>query len=196
VLLEFRLPLGYGLPQDFFSPSLAQDVEDALEVTVIEEKVLPPKFKKELGTTNGQIIGKFIEDMVRNSKGKDYIAISSKLGELLHKLIEFNKKYIYHSKAAEGYKNQAKKTIQYLFSDLKAELQRTNRFKSGEYPPTKNNSVPEVYRVFHTFVTRDMKDIYTDEDSNELIVLDFIAGMTDSFAIRSVSDVFVPKMTV
>jgi dGTPase len=173
-----------------------KDVEDALEVEVITEKDLPVEIKKELGTTNGQIIGKFIEDMVRNSYDKDYIAISPELGELLHKLIKFNIKYIYHSKEAEGYKNQANKSIQYLFDDLKAELIKTDRFKSVQYPPAKHNSVPHVYRIFNTFVTRDMKDIYTNEDSVDLIVLDFIAGMTDSFAIHSVSDVFVPKMIV
>ncbi|MBN1507070.1 MAG: hypothetical protein JW955_09505 [Sedimentisphaerales bacterium] len=41
-----------------------------------------------------------------------------------------------------------------------------------------------------------MSTVYQLDDPDELIVLDFIAGMTDSFAIRSVSDVFIPKMTV
>lgn len=173
-----------------------KDVEDALEVEVIKEADLPAEFKKALGTTNGQIIGKFVEDMVRNSRGKDYVAISPKLGELLHKLIEFNGEHIYHSKEAEGYRAQAEKTILYLFDDLKAELKRTDRFNSDTYPPQEDNSVPAVYRVFQSFVRRDMKDVYKAEDTDELIVLDFIAGMTDSFAIRSVSDVFIPMMTV
>ena len=43
---------------------------------------------------------------------------------------------------------------------------------------------------------KDMRDVYDATDPDELIVLDFIAGMTDSFAIRSVSEVFIPKMTV
>ena len=171
-------------------------MEDALEVEVIKEADLSVEFKEALGTTNGQIIGKFVKDMVRNSRGKDYVAISPKLGKLLHKLIEFNGEHIYHSKEAEGYKAQAKKTILYLFDDLKAELKRTDRFKSDTYPPREDNYVPAVYRVFQNFVRRDMKDVYKAEDADELIVLDFIAGMTDSFAIRSVSDVFIPKMTV
>lgn len=166
-----------------------KDVEDALEVEVINESDLPTNCKKALGTTNGQIIGKFVEDMIENSLDKDYIAISLKLGELLHELIEFNRKHIYHSKEAEQYKTQAEKTILFLFGDLKAELERTGRFESYTYPPKEDNSVPTVYRVLQKFVRRDMKDVYTAEDTDELIVLDFIAGMTDSFAIRSVSDV-------
>ena len=84
-----------------------------------------------------------------------------------------------------------------LFDDLLKELRRTSRFQSYRYPEnSKNNSVPLVYRVLQQFVNSDMKDVYTPEDPDELIVLDCIAGMTDNFAIRSVSDVFIPKMTV
>jgi len=174
-----------------------KDVEDALEVGVINERQVPAKFKKKLGTTNGQIIGTFLEDMIQNSQGKGYIAVSPKLGDLLHALIQFNNDYIYHSKQAEGYKAQAKKTIDYLFDDLLTELKAKDRFRSDEYPdPRKDKSIPEVYRILQLFVRTDMKDLYRSEDPDELIILDFIAGMTDSFAIRSVADVFIPKMTV
>lgn len=176
---------------------VGKDVEDALEVGLIAEDEVPPKFKDKLGTTNGQIIGTFIEDMVRNSYGKDYVAVSNELGDLLHELIGFNGKYIYHSEKAEGYKAQAGKTVRYLFDDLLEELRRTNRFTSDGYPDAcPNDSVPLVYRVFQAFVCKDMKGVYRADDPDQLIVLDFIAGMTDSFAIRSVSDVFIPKMTV
>jgi len=176
---------------------VGKDIEDALEVKVIKEKDVPPKFMKALGTTNGQIIGRFVEDMVRKSRGKDYIAISTELGDLLHELIDFNGKLIYHSVPAERYKSQAAKTVQYLFDDLLKELQEKKRFKSYKYPSQKKDgSVPEVYRIFQDFVSGDMKEVYKPKDPDELIVLDFIAGMTDSFAIRSVSDVFIPKMTV
>lgn len=135
--------------------------------------------------------------MIRNSQGKGYIAVSTTLGELLHELIEFNNEHIYHSKQAEGYKAQAKKTIEYLFDDLRRELKDKDRFRSYQYPaPQKDKSIAEVYRILQLFVRSDMKDVYRSGDPDELIILDFIAGMTDSFAIRSVTDVFIPKMTV
>jgi dGTPase len=174
-----------------------KDIEDALEVGLIAEKDVPDRFKERLGTTNGRIIGTFIEDMIRNSLGKDYVAVSTDLGELLHALIKFNNEYIYHTDRAEGYKAQAGKTITYLFNDLLEELQKTNRFASVGYKNLPaDDSVPIVYQVFRAFVSKDMKDVYDASDPDELIVLDFIAGMTDSFAIRAVSDVFIPKMTV
>ncbi|MEA3226616.1 MAG: dNTP triphosphohydrolase [Planctomycetota bacterium] len=174
-----------------------KDVEDAIEANIIEEKDVPSRFQDELGTTNGQIIGTFVEDMIENSSGHDYIAISPEKGDLLHELIKFNIKHIYHSSEAEEYKAQAGKTIKYLFNDLLQQITKADRFRSQSYPIPRNNvTIPTVYRIFQDFITNDMKDFYTSDDPDELIVLDFIAGMTDSFAIRSVAEIFIPKTTV
>jgi dGTPase len=176
---------------------VGKDIEDAIEADIIKEDEVPNNFRNELGTTNGKIIGTFVEDMVENSYDKDCIAISPRLGQLLHKLKKFNDKRIYKSQEAEGNKIQAEKTIEYLFDDLLRELKYRDRFKSDRYPEDhKDKSVPFVYRVLQQFVSSDMKEVYKPGDPDELIILDFIAGMTDSFAIRSVSDVFIPKSTV
>ncbi|MBN1974342.1 MAG: HD domain-containing protein [Sedimentisphaerales bacterium] len=174
-----------------------KDVEDAIEVDIIKEKDIPSKFKKRLGKTNGMIIGTFIEDIIKNSFEKNYIELSLEFGNLLHELIQFNIEHIYHRPKAEEYKEQAGKTIKFLFEDLLSEIKRTNRFESDRYSdPQKNGSIPRVYRIFQNFITEDMKDVYTQNDPDELIVLDFIAGMTDIFAIRSLSDIFIPRISV
>ncbi len=174
-----------------------KDIEDAIEADIIKENDISSEFREKLGTTNGQIIGTFVEDMVRSSYNRNYIAISPQLGELLHRLAAFNKEHIYESPEAQRYEDQASKTIKYLFDDLLSEIKRTSRFRSQKYPdPNKDVSVPTVYRVLQDFVLRDMRDAYSPQEPDELIILDFIAGMTDSFAIRSVSDVFIPKSTV
>ena len=168
-----------------------------MEAGIIRREDVPSRFRNELGTTNGQIIGKFIEDMIRNSDGKDYICISAELGDLLCDLIRYNCDNIYKSPEAEGYQTQASKGIKHLFDDLLSQIRSRDRFRNSLGPdPYENDSVPAVYRFLRDFVSKDMKDVYSSEDPDELIVLDFIAGMTDSFAIRSVSDVFIPKMTV
>lgn len=174
-----------------------KDVEDALEAGVIEKSQIPAKFQRELGRTNGKIIGTFVEDMIKTSCGKGYVAVSRRLGNLLHDLIKFNNRKIYHSEQAEGYKAQTKKMLEYLFSDLLKELKDKERYQSYKYPaPEKDKSIPEVYRFLRRFVRDDMKHVYDPGDPDELIVLDFIAGMTDSFAMRSVGEIFIPKTTV
>lgn len=174
-----------------------KDIEDALEAKVIEWDRVPPEITSQLGTTNGKIIGTFIEDIVKNSYGKDYVAMSESLGNKLHALIEFNGTNIYHSSKAERYKAQAGKAIKFLFDDLLNELKKTNRFREKPYSTqAQDDPVPFVYRVFREFVCKDMKDVYNGNDPDQLIVLDFIAGMTDSFLMRSTTDIFIPKTSV
>jgi len=76
-------------------------------------------------------------------------------------------------------------------------LPDTVKIPMNGYPDRKEDStVPMVYSVFQDFVTKDMKNSYSTDNSDQLIVLDFIAGMTDSFAMRSVAEIFIPKTTV
>jgi len=171
-----------------------KDIEDALATEIITEDEIPPVISKELGSNNGQIIGTFLGDIIKESYKKDYIAISEEKAELLHEMIKFNKAYIYDSKKSDGYSEQAKHTIKLLFDALLRKLQETNRFKNP-----KNEKIKEplhVYKVFNEFVSKDMGKVYDISDPNELIVLDFIAGMTDSFTVRSFQQLFIPQATV
>jgi len=171
-----------------------KDIEDALAAEIISEAEIPSVISKELGSNNGQIIGTFLEDIVRESYKKDFIAISEEKTDLLYRMIQFNKQYIYDSKKSAGYSEQAKQTITLLFGVLLRKLQETNRFKN-----IKNEKIREplhVYKVFEEFVNKDMQKVYNASDPDELIVLDFIAGMTDSFTVRSFQQLFIPQATV
>lgn len=166
-----------------------KDIEDAIAADIIKENEVPPQFIQELGKTNGKIIGTCIEDIVKESKGKDYIAISQKYGDLMHRLIKFNNEHIYHSEQSEGYKQQASKGMSLLFDDLLCQLQTFPNLEN-----TKDQRIPSVYKVFYEFVW-EMKNAYPDT-IDEMIVFDFVAGMTDSYAIRSSKELFVPQMRV
>ncbi len=170
-----------------------KDIEDAIATKIIEEKDVPPEINKHLGKTNGQIIGTFLEDIIKNSYDKDYIAISKEYGQLLHQMIQFNIINIYHGEKSKGYSAQAGQSIKLLFKALLARLKETGRFKT---PETDNCNTTQIYKVFSNFVCGDMNGVYTESDPPELIVLDFIAGMTDSFAVRSFQELFVPQATV
>jgi dGTPase len=163
-----------------------KDIEDALEAKIITEDQIPSAIKQELGSTNGKIIGTILQDIIKQSKDKDHIAISQEYGNLMHEMIKFNKKNIYSSKEAERYKKQTQKMLRLLFEDL---MENIENIGNG------NGSIPSVYKVFKDYLA-DMGKIYTATDPNELKVLDFIAGMTDTFAVRSFQELFEPKATV
>ena len=168
-----------------------KDIEDAIAVEVIKEKDVPADITEERGKTNGKLIGTFLEDIIEESHGKDYIAISNKYGDLLHSMIDFNGRNIYHSDESERYGKQARQSIRLLFDELLETYRKTSRFRNFE----KDYKTPKVHKVFAEYV-KDMKNIYEDSDPEELVVLDFIAGMTDSFVVRSFQELFIPQATV
>lgn len=168
-----------------------KDIEDAIAVEVIKESDVPKDISDKLGKTNGKIIGSFLESIIKESYNKDYIAISREYGDLMHSMIKFNKEKIYHSEKSEGYRKQAKQTIKLLFKDLLAKYRHTKKFE--DFP--NDNKTPYVHKIFAEYV-KDMQDIYEGSDPDELIILDFIAGMTDSFVVRSFQELFIPQATV
>jgi len=168
-----------------------KDIEDAIAAEVIKASDVPPEISDKLGKTNGKIIGSFLESIIKESHNKDYIAISEEYGKLLHSMIKFNKENIYSSEKSEGYRKQAGQSIKLLFEELlKMYCKETKSLKFE-----KDGKTPYVYKVFAEYVD-DMQDIYEDSDPEELVVLDFIAGMTDSFVVRSFQELFIPQATV
>ncbi len=170
-----------------------KDIEDAIAANIITISQVPEKINKELGENNGQIIGAFLEDIIKESHKKDYIALSQEKADLLLSMISFNVEKIYHSEKSEGYRTQAQNTITSLFKALLKKLQETSRFNNYDEDAEKD---PAVYRILYEFVKKDMGKIYDALDPDELIILDFIAGMTDTFAVRSFLQLFVPQAMV
>lgn len=176
---------------------VGRDLEDALATKVIEKEEkeeIPREIIDTLGSNNGEMVGTFLEDMIENSDG-NCISISEEKARSLHRLIDFNDKHIYQSKQAERYKVQADHTLTSLFKTLLDILGSTKRFKENA-TLRKVLSDTFVYGVFKQFVTEDMKEVYSKHDPDSLIVLDFIAGMTDNFARNSYLELFVPQPTV
>jgi dGTPase len=169
-----------------------KDIEDAIAAEIIKKDQVPVEIRKKLGETNGQIVGTFVEDIVRQSYDKNYIELSNKYGDLLNQMISFNTQYIYRSEKSEGYKKQAGQSLTLLFIDLLGQLKQLPEPQKSE---TSDRKMPVVYKVFYEFID-DMKSIYDDATPLELKVFDFIAGMTDSFTIRSFQELFVPQASV
>ena len=173
---------------------VGRDIEDAITTGVISSEDIPREIFAALGSNNGEIVGTFLEDMVENS-GQQYISISQSKATLLHDLIEFNDKQIYHSEAAERNKKQASHALKFLFDELTQVVTSTRRFRENG-----NHSnllgLTSVYRVLKQYVTEDMNGRYADQDPDSLIVLDFIAGMTDNFALNAYIELSMPQATV
>jgi dGTPase len=168
-----------------------KDIEDAIAAEVIKESDVPADISRKLGKTNGKIIGSFLESIIKESYDKDYIAISRQYGDLLHSMIDFNREHIYHSDKSQGYRKQAGQTIKLLFDDLLEIYGKTSKFQDFQ----EDYKTSKVHKFFAEYV-KDMQGVYSDSDPDELVVLDFIAGMTDNFVVRSFQELFIPQATI
>jgi dGTPase len=162
---------------------LGRDIEDAQMAGLIKMELLPIIVELGLGTSNSQIIGNLIDDVVKNSKGKNFIGFSADVAEKIKRLNEYNYKTIYGHPMLK----QQESRIDLLFSELFRYFvgvadERRFREKEGYY-----------YYVFRDFLT-EMK--YAPEVDNRQKVSDFIAGMTDRFALSCFEDLFQVKSVV
>lgn len=149
---------------------VGRDIEDAVRVKLMDMQDIPDNIRNELGHTNGEIINTLVCDMVESSYDKDCIQLSPAKGEALERLINENVRLIYKADKITRYEKIAENTLEGLFDSL---LENLRDFEKLQYSDTK------VYRMFYNFI---MDKSYDKSESDAQKVIDFIAGMTDSFA--------------
>ncbi|MBE6138363.1 MAG: HD domain-containing protein [Firmicutes bacterium] len=145
---------------------LGRDVEDAIRLGIITVGDLPDSITKVLGSNNHDIINIIIADIIEHSLDKPYIIMSKEIYEAMNELKSFNYKYIYHkSNESEDLKN-ARMMFETLFE------------KNLEYL-NNNDTSKDIFTIY----LNDMDPNYIEENTNERIVIDYIAGMTDEFFV-------------
>jgi len=164
-----------------------RDIEDALKAGLVTEDLLDEQLEDVtgvLGTNNGAIVGALVSDLIENGKS-GRVALSPEIGKALRKLIDWNYANIYEHPEIEKYKPHIEKDIQDLFDRLLRDMEKSNRLADR-----KNLPQTGVHDVLEEFLSATK---YAEDETDAQIVLDFIAGMTDNFLIRCVSELFVPK---
>lgn len=157
---------------------VGRDIEDAVRVNLMNMQDIPKDIRNELGHTNGEIINTLVCDMVENSYGRNCIQLSPSKGQALEKLINENVRLIYKADKITRYEKIAENTLEGLFDSL---LESLSDFERLQY------SDQRVYRMFYKFILDKNYDKY---ESNAQKVIDFIAGMTDSFAQSCFEEIY------
>ncbi len=157
---------------------VGRDIEDALRANLINSNDISKDIRDELGHTNGEIINTLVSDMIENSYGTDMIQLSQEKGEALERLINENVRLIYRNDRIVRYEKNAENVMEGLFFNLLESLKDVEKLKRSSH---------RVYRRFYNFI-RDIG--YGPEDSYEQKVVDFVAGMTDSFALGCFEEIY------
>jgi len=167
---------------------LGRDIEDALIADFISIDNIPEKIRSEVGSTNGEIINNIVIDIIRTSQNLDEIKMSDEMFEKIKILQDFNYKYIYKHPEIENYRIKGERIIEELF-DYLLDLLNNHGNNYDRYEQSKIT----LDKHFGNYLNR-YQQIYTAEYYiPKRIICDFIAGMTDNYALDAFKQVKLPK---
>jgi len=166
---------------------LGRDLEDSLYGGFIKKTDIPKIVQRELGTSNGEILDTLVIDIITTSRKTGKISLSSERYAVLMDLYKFSSERIYKHPAIERYKQYCERIIERLF-DYLMELMGIGGWDQENYI---KSMVPFDGR-FGRFLV-GMKHIYKDgNEGNMVVVRDYIAGMTDGYALRCMREISLP----
>ena len=146
------------------------DVDDAIEAKIIDENTLPKEVRDVLGNTVKERIDFLVKDVVHNSIDKDDIILSEKTEKAMKQLRSWLFQNLYdnknHTNIAKSEEEKAQKIIEILY---------------GFYI----NNIDKLPNEYKKLL--DMGEI------KEQVVADYIAGMTDDYALFKFNDIYIPR---
>lgn len=166
---------------------LGRDIEDAITAGLITIDDVPDGIKVNLGSTNGEIIDALVMDVVNASAGNNEIAFSDDKYQLICQLKDFNYARIYNHPTILESDRSIRGLLEQLYRHLMESFQ-----KNGLDGTAYTNGLFRVDQHFGNFLKK-RKNLYLEENHPERSVVDFLAGMTDSFALESANEILFPK---
>jgi dGTPase len=139
------------------------DIDDALRAGIIGS--IPEPFERAFGKTHSGRIDTMIRDVVLRSYGHPYVRMSPDIEALTERLRQFMFQHVYFGSKAKEEEGKAGKMIRLLFE---------------HYCAAPEDMGPDAQRRISLYGLTQT-------------VTDYIAGMTDRFALGAFKDIFIPK---
>ena len=153
-----------------FSDKIAyihHDMDDAIRAGLLKESDVPKEICEVIGYTTGERLDHFIHDIVTNSVDKPEISMTPEVGDAMKKIRQFMFENVYTNPKAKAEEAKAEMLIQTLFS---------------------------YYRHHLEELPADYIQLMDNGDTKERVVADYIAAMTDRYAIAKYEDIYIPKV--
>jgi dGTPase len=145
---------------------LNHDLDDALRAEVIRETDIPKKIGKALGKTHARRIDVMVKDVIYTSRSNDMeeLNMSEQTSAAAYLLRDFLYERVYESEVIKGEFRKAKKMLKDLYEYYLGHVEEIF------------SAIPAEKRL-----------------NRNRMVCDFIAGMTDSFALMTYERLFLPQ---
>jgi len=144
------------------------DIEDAVRAGLLENSALPPEYTEILGFSRTERINNMIKNIVENSKDSAVIKMSDEFYNAMMGLRKFLFEKVYTCREIETETAKAKDLLAYLYNYF---IKNTDRLP-GEYK------------------------MMLEGNAKEVIVCDYLAGMTDRYAINTFNNIFIPNVRI
>jgi dGTPase len=167
---------------------LGRDVEDAVQLKIISKEEIPASAARILGTTNSEIISSLVTDVISVSPQIGAIGFSDDVYRAMRELKEFNYQKIYSNPILADYHRYFDRILRTLHSYLR-EIFGMYGFDPEAYRRERN-----LLAVRFGDYAAKMQPFYDEFDgSYDNLTFDYIAGMTDDYALECVSEITIPK---
>ena len=140
------------------------DIDDAIRAGILSNSDIPKNVLKTLGATHSSRINTLVCDMITTSREAECITLSSHVEQALQQLREFMFERVYRNPVAKGEETKAKAMLKRLY----------------EYYYNHPETMPADFQPQLSL------------EGMERTVCDYIAGMTDNYAVDKYTQLFIP----
>ncbi len=142
------------------------DIDDAIRGGILTEEGIPKEYSDILGTTTRMRLNTMVHDVITNSMDKPSIQMSEEVGAAMAGLRKFLFESVYLNPQAKGEEEKAINMISNLYKFYMSHIEL----------------LPDQ------FLAMTEKGV-----KKEQAVCDYIAGMTDTYAVKKFQEYFVPE---
>ena len=141
------------------------DVDDAIRAKILCEEDIPKEYQEILGTNVRMRLNTLIHNIITNSMGKEDIYMSPEVEGAMKGLRQYMFKNLYNNPKAKHEETKAEELLERLF---------------------------EYYRRRPEKMPQQFTDMIRKGERLDRTVCDYIAGMTDQYAIAKFNEYYVP----
>jgi dGTPase len=141
------------------------DIDDAIKGGIITKEDLPKTTKELLGLTSRERINTMLFSILKESEGKNKVAMEEEIYLATFELRNFMFERVYNDKTFKEEETRADRMLTALY----------------EYYFVNTNKLPQAYQNMLAL------------ESKETVLCDYISGMSDIYAVNTFKEIFIPK---
>ena len=163
----------HGAPDDTLESTIVRyadriayinhDLDDAIRAGILTEHDIPPRIRNKLGNRNSERINAIVTDLIENS-GEGEILMSSDMAEVFDIFHKFMYESVYYNPVAKGEESKVKGVLSGIY----------------EYYVNHRDKLPGEFKQI------------SESEGLERAVCDYVAGMTDGYAMEIYGSLFIP----